>query len=158
MINEFTSKKLGAVLAYSLMSNETFDRGRDALETVLGAEKVLGIAEKSSLHTETIRQIGEEYSIETVMDLGTDETASLLHEIRDKYLKDEWDDSSTLLEWIGFLAGGSIAHWASIQGVGDILSNETLIELAKDADTHYRELLDTVKEELESVGQSRGVE
>lgn len=154
-INEFTAKKLGEVLAFTRVSIDTLNKGKEALVEALGAEKVQDMIEKNNLHgEEVIRLSTEGGAVDTTLAKAS-KTEEKLKSMRELYVGDEWDNATELLEWSGFFEGAAIVHWALVRGTGESMNNENLITLANEAIAYHYELLEQSESELATIGQDK---
>jgi len=154
-INETVAKKMGEVLAFNNVGLDTIAKGRAALVTALGEEKVMDMEEKFRIHGEELMRVATETGvIDTVLAKAT-KTEEKLKEMRDIYVADQWDNATELLEWSGFFEGAAIVHWAFVRGASEAINNEGLMTLSEEGKNYRYELLEIAESELESKGQDR---
>jgi hypothetical protein len=154
-INETTAKKLGEVLAFNRIGQDTIDKGRSALTAVLGEEKITDMEEKFRIHGEGIIGFATEQAvIDTVLE-KTAKTEERLKKMRDLYIGDSWDNATEILEWSGFFEGAAIVHWAFIRGAAEALNDEMLMTFSEEGKNYRYELLEMVESELEAKGQDK---
>lgn len=154
-INETVSKKLGEVLAFNRIGQNTIEKGRTALEAVLGAEHITDMEEKFHMHGEGILGFATENGIiDTVLEKSA-KTEAKLTQMRELYIGDSWDNPVEILEWTGFFEGAAIVHWAFVLGAAQALGDERLMTFAEEGKNYRYELLEMTESELESKGQDK---
>jgi hypothetical protein len=156
MVNEFIAKKLGEVLAFSVVGQDTYDRGAEALSETLGEEKVVDIKGRMKNQEEAIRNLANELGVYEITHTKEEATGKKLREMRELYVGDQWHNPVELMEWSGFFEGAAVVHYALVTGAGEGISHDTLIQVAEEGMDLHQELLDQAHEELHSVGQERG--
>lgn len=154
-MNEFTAKKLGEVLAFTDVANNTIEQGKNALVQVLGEERVLDMVEKNRIHGEEIIRIATDNGVIDTTLAKAKKTTEKLIAMRDLYVADQWDNATELMEWSGFFEGAAVVHWALIRGCAETLNDEAFITLATEGVTYHYELLELAESELGSVGQNK---
>lgn len=139
-MNEFSAKKLGEVLAFNVTGLMLFERGENALTSVLGEEyaKTVAMFSKSA---ERIHQISEQEDIDAVVLPKSEKTKSKLISMAELYIGDEWDNPAELMEWFGFFEGAAIIHWQLVVGVAETTNNKELSDLANEAVVAHTQLL-----------------
>ncbi len=158
MMNEFTAKKLGEVLAFCQISTDTISKGRNALVTALGEEKVMDIEEKNHMHADEVMRIAtDEGGIDITLEKAQ-KTGEKLTKMRDLYVGDQWDNATELMEWSGFFEGAAIVHWALVRGAAEGMNHEGLLLLAEESVNWHTELLEMAESELGSTGQNKATE
>lgn len=156
-MNEFTGKKLGEVLAFCEVGEETFKKGIKALNEKLGYELVTDYIDRSNMYFESVKKFALDGEVGDITTKKLEATGKKLREMRDLYVGDEWDNATELLEWSGFFEGAAIVHFALVRGVAMELGNNELLNLVNEAiDFHYQ-ILERAESELESVGQDRSI-
>lgn len=154
-INEFVAKKIGEVLAFTNVSTDTIEKGKDALIEALGEERVMDMLEKNRMHGEELIRIATDGAgIDTTL-AKAEKTGEKLMKMRDLYVGDEWDNATELMEWSGFFEGAAVVHWALVKGAAEALNNEGFIMLAQEGVTYHYELLELAESELGSIGQTK---
>ena len=156
-MNEFVAKKIGEVLAFTVVGNDTINQGRNALMAELGIEVLQDMEDKNNLHGAQLRNIAEEWGVLDTTLAKAEKTAEKLKKMRDLYVADQWDNATELFEWSGFFEGAAIVHWGLVRGAAQTLNHEVLLTLAEEAVTTHYELLEKMVSELESVGQEKGI-
>lgn len=158
MINEFVAKKIGEVVAFTRVSLDTIERGKEALVAHLGEECVVDMIEKNRMHGDELLRIATDGgAIDTTL-AKADKTEQKLKAMRDLYVGDEWDNAVELMEWSGFFEGAAVVHWALVRGAVESLNHEGGIILAQEGVNYHYELLELAESELASVGQNRATE
>jgi hypothetical protein len=157
-INETVAKKLGEVLAFNRVGEDTIAKGRTALTTALGEEKVMDMEEKFRIHGEGIIQFAtEQAAIDTVLAKSA-KTEEKLKTMRNLYIGEKWDDAIELLEWSGFFEGAAVVHWAFIRGASEALNDEMLMTFSEEGKNYRYELLEMAESELEAKGQDKAMQ
>ena len=156
-MNEFVGKKIGEVLAFATVSNDTLEQGSVALIKALGEEKVAEMREKNNLTIATLTHIATDGGVHAITETKAHATHEKLIAMRDLYVHGQWDNATELMEWSGFFEGAAVVHWALVHGIGDALDNETLIEFAQEEIAWHYELIDFAESYLEEIGQDRAV-
>ena len=157
-MNEFTSKKLGEVLAFSQVGTETMEKARKAYESIFGAE-LETILNENSRHGESIEAIAAEHSVAETVHKKLDGTGTKLRKMREIYLAspEDWENPSEILEWMGFFEGAAFIHWKLVRGAAEASGNESLAKLAEEASNFHDRLISEAASKLMHVGQERGV-
>jgi hypothetical protein len=153
-MNEFSAKKLGEVLAFSLVGRETAEKSQKAFTALFedGAEKIV---EKYRAHAEAILSIAHNTHVSETVSKKAEATAQKLRNMRDLYIGDEWDNPSEIAEWLGFFEGAAIIHWALVEGVSAHLTIEELRNVSLDATGFHNDLLQKVKEAIKFLGKEK---
>ncbi len=155
MMNEFAAKKLGEVLAFNQVGNDTLSRGRDALIKALGQEKFDDMEEKNRIHGEAVIKVATEAGMIDTTLAKADKTGEKLKAMRDLYVGDQWDNATELLEWSGFFEGAAIVHWNVVKGCAQTLTSDDLLILCDEGITWHYELLEMAESELETEGADK---
>lgn len=155
MLNEFTAKKLGEILAFSRVGKETFERGRAALTKVFGSDEVEAIIEANNALAERVDIIAEESGVKDIVDKKFDGTSDKLRKMRDLYVADQWDNETELMEWSGFFEGAAIVHFSLVAGAGEKLENAAIKSIASDGLALHRKILTQAETMLKATGNER---
>lgn len=156
-MNEFTSKKLGEVLAFAEVEIETFEKGHTALISALGDEMVEKMISESKNHKATILKIARENSVEEVVLKKLEGTFKKLRQMRDLYVGDQWDNPTELLEWSGFFEGAFLVHLSLIKGAGESTKHTEITLLAMNAIELHEEMFKKVNYLLHEVGKKKSI-
>lgn len=154
-MNEFVGKKIGEVLAFTQVGNDTITQGYEALVQALGEEKVADMKEKNTIYATTLQSIASEGGVLEVTEKKAAATKEKLTAMRDLYVHGQWDNATELMEWSGFFEGAAIVHFALIQGVAETLAHDALTECAEEAVAWHYELLRMAESYLTAIGQDR---
>src|SRR5690606_25418419 len=103
------AKKLGEVLAFGFVLEDTIEKGEGALKEALGDE-LDSLIKGNKKHIESVKQIAEEKSVGEETLSKAEKTSEKLKAMRDLYVGDEWDNPVELMEWGGFFHGAAIVH------------------------------------------------
>ncbi|MEN9649781.1 MAG: hypothetical protein RL094_748 [Candidatus Parcubacteria bacterium] len=152
MLNEFSAKKLGEVLAFAQVSNETLQKGRAGFGMILSEEEMALWSERNNQHERSIMVMAEEYGVASVTEAKAAATADKLRAMRDMYVKDQWDNAAELSEWSGFFEGAAIVHWALVEGIGEGTLHDKISSLANEAKTYHEEMLKKFEVFLKNIG------
>lgn len=111
-MNEFTSKKLGEVLAFSTAGIEIINRGEKGLREIFNDEldEILDVFKS---HSEKLRDISSDNE---VTKKKSQKTHNKLMKMAEMYIGDEWDDPAEMMEWFGFFEGAAVVHWMLVKG------------------------------------------
>ncbi|MCE9628840.1 MAG: hypothetical protein K8Q91_02470 [Candidatus Vogelbacteria bacterium] len=154
MLNEFSAKKLGEVLAFSRVGIETLVKGRNALSPILEVGKTITTLEEDE---KKVLALADAYAVTEIVTTKAESTGQKLRAMRDLYVAEQWDNQSELLEWFGFFQGAAIVHWGLVLGVGEGKTDEVIRDLASQALRVHEELLEKVKTELGKIGKTKAV-
>lgn len=156
--NTFVSKKLGEVHAFAIVGTDTLERAGAPLREVLGDEIVFDWIEKNTLYKNQIEITAKESGAGDTILKKSEATVEKLSAMRDMYIKDAWNNPTEVLEWLSFFFGAAYAHWGVVTGAAEAKNDAQFLGIAEDAMQAYYECLDTVAQELESIGQEKAEE
>lgn|SRR5574343_374628 len=154
-MNEFVGKKIGEVLAFCKVGEETFKKGITALTEKMGTEFVNDYIDRSHMYTESLERMVTDTDVYDVVMKKAEATGTKLRAMRDMYVGDQWDNATELMEWSGFFEGAAVVHFALVQGAADKLENDELSALANEAVSFHYQVLEDAEAELASVGQMK---
>lgn len=154
-MNEFGAKKLGEVLAFAIVGEETIEKGRGVLSPVLGENEIADILEKNRIYGDELKKLASELGVSDIVNTKLEKTSTKLREMRELYIGDQWENPTEILEWSGFFEGAAFVHWGLVKGVAETLNHELLMSLANECMNFHHDLLDTISSELQSVGQNK---
>ena len=155
MINEFTAKKIGEVMAFCEVGIDTWKRASLTLSNTLSAEQVTNYIDINNAHLEALKKFIGENNISEITLTKQGKTVEKLTKMRDLYVGDEWENSTEIMEWSGFFEGAAIVHFALLNGCAQGLDNSNLMMICEEGLNFHGEILDLATSELESVGQSK---
>jgi len=150
-INEFVAKKIGEVVAFSEVGAETFEKGKESFESVLGKEKVAEIIESHKSKGEKLKEMISG-SAKEIMLKKVEGTGKKLRHMRDYYVANEWDNTAELLEWSGFFEGAAIVHINLVIGAAEKINNSELMKLMNERKETHSNILDEVLKGIKKVG------
>ncbi len=153
-LNTFSAKKLGEVLAFALVGQETWEKGSAALESVF-PDRVGEIMKEHIDQSTAIRNLAEEAKIWEETATKAKETGTKLQTMRDGYIGDAWNDPAELLEWLGFFEGAAFMHWKLVEGIADSVGHDALPELVGRSISFHHDLLLECAEAIKDVGGER---
>lgn len=156
-INEFTAKKIGEVVAFCTIGNDTLTKGGEVLHAQLGDALALDIIEKSTLYREALLHIVSETDMAGVTEAKAAKTGDKLTAMREMYIGDQWHNPVEIFEWSGFFYGAAIVHFAIVRGAAEALGDENLLELANEAIAWHYEILESIESKLAEVGSDRAI-
>ncbi len=157
IMNEFSAKKLGEVLAFATVSLDTLKQGEVALQEAFGIDLTNELTQKNQGHIETINQIAEKYDATGIVNKKLEGTGTKLKRMRDTYIGDAWDNPTELLEWSGFFEGAAIVHWVLVAGLAETLNDQKIKNLANDALKLHRQLFEIAETKLNQHGKEQSV-
>jgi hypothetical protein len=155
-MNEFTARKLGEVLAFSRVGQDTFAKGREALVSEVLPhldDLITGLKE----HAEKILEIADQAGMSEVTTKKAEATGQKLEAMRDMYVGDEWDNAAELLEWSGFFEGAAVVHWELVAGAGEALNDTAIQDLAQSGITFHTSLLNSVSDSIRALGTKKAL-
>ncbi len=155
MINEFLAKKLGEVAAFALIGKETLEKGRPALEPIIGKEAIENTLASHSSTEATLHSFAASNHITESVLSKQSATSEKLRAMRDLYIKEEWGNPTELMEWSGFFEGAAIVHWKLVLGGAEAVENIDLTNLAKNNVEFHTRLLEESSAYLLTIGNSR---
>ena len=155
MVNEFTAKKLGEVMAFARIGEEIFERGRNALDSVFTKGGVNKILHDISEHLIAIKELTKELGTAEITFAKCDKTGEKLRKMMELYVGEEWDNPAELLEWLGFFEGAAVIHWKLVEGAAQSLNHVSLKKLAKTGVGFHTDLLKDVGEKIKTVGNQK---
>ncbi|MCU0660067.1 MAG: hypothetical protein MUD00_00400 [Candidatus Pacebacteria bacterium] len=155
MLNEFTAKKLGEVIAFSRVGKETFERGRSAMTRVFGSDETERLIEENNTLAERITIIAEESGVNDTVQSKATATSEKLRAMRDLYVGDQWDNETELMEWSGFFEGAAIVHFALVLGASEKVDNAAIRHIAQDGIALHRKILTHAETMLRENGKVR---
>ena len=151
-MNTTTAKKLGEVLAFATVGNETIESHEVLFRENLGIEMTAHIIEMNDIHAKNITHLADEAGTKAEVLHSKEKAADKLRAMQDIYTKEE-KSRDTLFEWLTFSEGAAYGHWSLVKGMAEAQDNESLVELAEDATSFHFELLNHIARELEEEGQ-----
>ena len=154
-MNDFTTKKLGEVLAFAVLGNETIERSEAVFREALGTELTSHIIEMNDMHAKNIRHLAETNGVSELLENKAVRTKDKLAKMRDLYLGEKWNDTGELFEWFSFFEGASYGHWMVIKGLAETSEDTAMAELAEDGTSFHFELLSHVANELQQIGEDK---
>ena len=154
-INEFTAKKLGEVLAFSIVGAETLERGRPALTQAFGESNLGAIIADLESQAQQIKTIAETAGVSEITLKKSQGTGTKLRAMRDLYVGEEWDNPAELLEWSGFFEGAAIVHWNLVVGAAETIDDNQLLDLATVSRDLHHELLIAAGDQLKLIGNQK---
>lgn len=154
-MTEFSARKLGEVLAFAQVGNDTAERGKAALETVFGAEGLAAYVTSNNEHIADLTKMAQDAGMGEVTLAKAEATGTKLKQMRDLYVGDQWDNAVELMEWSGFFVGAAIVHWSLVNGAGRGMDSTELRALAHQAIGFHRGVFEVVTEKLLEYGQTR---
>ena len=155
MLNEFTAKKLGEVLAFSRVGKETFERSRSAMTRVFGSDETERIIEDNNALAARIELIAEESETTNTVEKKAEATGEKLKKMRDLYVGDQWDNETELMEWSGFFEGAAIVHFSLVLGTAEKLEHATIKHIATDGMALHRKIFSVAETILRDTGKNR---
>ncbi len=143
-MTEFSAKKLGEVLAFSQVGADTMEKGRPALESVFGAEKVASLIDGHKAHADAITKTAQDAGKAEITLAKAQATGTKLRTMRDMYIGEEWENPAELMEWLGFFEGAAVVHFSLVGGAGDALAMDEMKTVAAQGMQFHNEILQAV--------------
>ena len=147
-MNEFVSKKLGEVLAFTNVGQQLVDRGGEALVEALGEETVKNYSAHLVAQQEKLKSLANEITHQKATATG-----QKLMGMAETYIGDQWDNPTELLEWLGFFEGAALVHWHVIAGASRHTAE--VGALSQSGIELHDEILRRVRDGLEEIGARR---
>ena len=147
-MNEFTSKKLGEVLAFTNQGLELLDRADAALGQAFDS-KILNSLKVDLLdQQEKLKKLANDIMLDKA-----GKTGDKLRGMAETYIGDEWDNPTELLEWLGFFEGAALVHWQLV--LGAVEGEAELSQLAQAGLKLHESMLKEVRSSLHRIGGER---
>lgn len=143
-MTEFSARKLGEVLAFSVVGAETMEKGRTALDSVFGGEKVAMFIDAHKAHAAAIEKAAKDADMGEVTMKKAEATGEKLRKMRDMYVGDEWENPAELMEWLGFFEGAAVVHFSLVHGSGEALGNAEVTGIATQGTQFHNGILQEV--------------
>ncbi|MDX1535188.1 MAG: hypothetical protein R3346_00250 [Candidatus Spechtbacterales bacterium] len=147
-MNEFIAKKLGEVLAFERMQEDTLTKGKAAVDRAYGPKEVKAMLIDAKSLKEGIESIAEESEEwgDTVLKKA-EKTGKKIADMRNVYLsEDDWDDPVEILEWSGAFEGGALVHWSLVAGGAEAVGLKEASTLAEKGLEAHSSILNRIKE------------
>lgn len=145
-------------MAFAKVGNDTLEKGAEGFSKVFMDQKLADLHKKNEEHLAAVLKIATEAKVTEITLPKAKATAEKLSQMRDLYVKDEWDNPTELCEWFGFFEGAAVVHWTLVKGVAEAIGSEELEKLADDAIIHHEELLKGSSLILFNAGKERAKE
>lgn len=151
-MNQFVGKKIGEVMAFSKVGQETLERG-NAIADVFGQDTVDSMKRVLAEHYDQLLAVaGDQAETATTK---AEATGKKLQTMRDMYIGDEWDNPVEIMEWLGFFEGAAIVHCELVKGAAEGLEHEELENVATAIGQIHYDALDLVKSGLRKTGATK---
>lgn len=154
-MQEFIEGKLGEVLAFARLGSDTLQKGAAALSEVFDEKMLAEAGEAFDTLAENITNIASEESAGEAVESAAEETLSKVSDMRDTYIDNKWNESSEVLEWMGFYTGAALVHWYLIAGASNALGLEKLLALSQEAIALYSNLFAADERLLADIGAAQ---
>lgn len=154
-MNEFTAKKLGEVLAFAKVGNETITKAMTVFSGMFSKDEIDVFISKNNAHVDALTAYAKAQNVSEIVMPKAEKTATKLIAMRDAYVGDEWDNPSEVFEWWGFFGGAALAHWNLVKGVGETLNDDILTALAYDAIGYHESLYNASSGLLSDIGREK---
>ena len=153
-MNEFLAKKLGEVLAFANVGNDTIDRANDVFINLF-KERTDEFKKINSEHIQKIKDFVEGSDFYEITLKKSEATGEKLKKMRDMYIGDEWDNPAEILEWLGFFEGAAFIHWQLVIGGSEKTANEDLRAFAEKSAGFHHDLIHAVAELIKDTGRKK---
>ncbi len=149
-VDEQTARKMGEVLAFAKLGDETFKKGQESLSSVLGQKFLNEFFSQNDVQIDALYEIAGGGEIEERMCQNLEKTYEKLATMRGLYLKEEdWRDATEIMVWLGFFEGAAIVHWRLILGLSEKHKIAGLAELANKAINFHQSLFDSIQSSIQ---------
>lgn len=148
-------KKVGEVLAFSESYLVLLDKANIAARFLWNDDVLSSIVQTHKGLITEIKTIAQSFPDSEIVTEKASKTKDKLLSMAEMYIKDEWDNPTELLEWLGFFSGAAIVHWALVAGIADANKLATLLPLTQHALATWNETFDFVKTELYETGKRK---
>jgi hypothetical protein len=157
-LNEFSAKKLGEVLAFSRITRETMDLGQEGFLKIMTETDLGSLKDEAQTNENGITKIATVYNVLEKVEEKATATGSKLREMRDMYVRDQWDNATELSEWSGFFEGAATVHWALVYGIGQATGINEIQKLSDQAKKYHESALEKYENFLIEIGKKKGIE
>jgi hypothetical protein len=154
-MNEFTAKKIGEVLAFATVGNETIAKAMTVFNNTFSEPEIHEFNAKNNEHKEKLTVYATEKSVSDIVVPKSEKTAQKLIAMRDAYVGDEWENPAEVFEWWGFFGGAALAHWNLVKGVAETLDDDNLVSLSLDAIAFHEALYNATSGSLSEIGREK---
>ena len=151
-MNPTIAYKLGEVLAFARVGQDSITKAKGALSAALKDDEVENI---NATLKDFEQQIEDTISTEDIADEVHDkakEAEDKITKMRDTYLGGQWDDQSEALEWMGFFSGAALVHWYLLAGAAEKMDNAKLTSMTKEAIDFYAKFFTNDEQLLKKLG------
>lgn len=156
-MNEFTAKKIGEVVAFARMGNDTINKAKKAFGEFLSDADMDDTIAKAEKQIDYLLTFANEKNITDSVKSEAEKTGEKIKIMRDAYIGDEWENASVIFEWWGFFGGAAIAHWNLIKGIGEAIEDDVFVEQSYQAIAYHENLYDTSISLLAEIGRNKSV-
>ncbi len=156
-MNEFLQKKLGEVLAFARLGSDTLDKGREGFVQIMQPQELDTLKERFNNLEQKVAGFAAQEDVTQKVEESASKTQEKVSSMRDTYIGDSWNESSEVLEWMGFYTGASLVHWYLVQGAAQqgasvTPSLNTLGDIASEAIALYGSLFSADEKFLQGIG------
>lgn len=156
-MNEFVAKKLGEVVAFAKMGNDTINKAKKAFGEFLSDADMNEAIQKAEKQIDEILAFATEKNIIDSVKAEAEKTAAKIEKMRDAYVENNWEDASVVFEWWGFFGGAAIAHWNLVKGIGEAVEIDSFVQIAYNAIAYHENLYDTATSLLAEIGRNKSI-
>jgi hypothetical protein len=149
-MNEILAKKIGEIMAFSIVGEETLKMGKSALEQAMTKEEIEQLASNMRAQFEELNALDKDDLVE-VIDKKTQATRCKLQSMRDEYVGDEWGNPMEILEWLGFFEGAAIIHFSLVASASDKFGMADLNQVVLKGLAFHEARLNQVKKLIEKL-------
>lgn len=154
-MNTFISQKLGEVLAFARIGDDTLKKGREGFLKMLDEKEMEGLNGKFTELGNKVADFASKEGVGDEVEKEAKETEEKVRKMRDMYIDGNWNEESEVLEWMGFYTGAALVHWYLISGAGKSLGLSELESISKEAIEFYNSLFVTDEKTLQGLGASQ---
>ncbi|OHA59400.1 MAG: hypothetical protein A2589_00835 [Candidatus Vogelbacteria bacterium RIFOXYD1_FULL_46_19] len=158
-MNEFTAKKLGEVYAFIKVGGDQFKRSRAALASVMAEVELERVTQTYVEHLQGMGEVLQTAPLTAIITATAEVTGDKLLAMAQVYMNKEsdWDDTSEVLEWLGFFEGGAIIHLALVESAARELELGELSTLVGAAADFHRSLLAEIEIAIAALVRSKAL-
>ena len=153
-MNEFTTKKLGEVLAFARAAQTLLERGQTGWQEIFDKDELTDFTRRHTEHEEKILAIAEEAGVIGGVEKKAGATGEKINDMQNRYLsEDDWSDAAELCEWGGFFHGGAAVHWSLVRGAAEKSDNAEFDLLADSGYNFHNEMFHAIQEAIYDLAQ-----
>jgi hypothetical protein len=150
-MDERMARKIGEVKAFTLLGIELFEKGKGALEDVIGQNVLEDTITKLTSQLQQIDEVIEKSEFAEAVNEKAAKTKAKVGAMADAYIGDAWDDPTELCEWLGFFEGAAIVHFSLVFGLSGKANLPVIQKLTDEGVLFHQSLLHKVTQAIKSL-------